>query len=891
MIAPDASTLPGGRPQLVDQYGQPMRSKSDFPYDDFAVPQVITFTGLMGTAYHTYLQSRFDEARRIGWDNARDMLRDGRLVSLLQERQRAVRRLKWHLEVDDETDLEQQLCRDHLQKAILRYRSLKRLFKDHLWAIWFGRMGAQVKWDWAEIDGIRTLVPLKHVQVNGDKIGHHFDGTPWVLINTTELTKIPKAHTIYTDVAPAILLRGSWRERFIIHKHDVLDADYFDIDQAEQIHGVGVRHWLAWTDWLKREFLAWVVDYMERVGLGVTVYEYDASNPQDKAEVEKLAKEQNRRSVILWPRWPNRPGMGGAIQRIETPVAGADALLRMIQHIEEIEERLIVGQTASSRSETSGLGTHDTLMQAETKADIRDEDAENYEEALTGTEEEPGLVNTMFRWTFPEQCKRFGMRWKFDLESPDNEKKLKAVDTAAKLGVTFIMNEVRGLTGLSKPKKSDETIGGQPEQGSLDQPQQPGEAGAEQESEPGVAPNSNGKPHANGQQYDRFAEWLEYRRGMLDAGQELPDHYEAKHAPPGGVSIGGKQFTGGQFIPAEVMAKATPSERAQVERNSSTPRGPAPKKAGSFRGADWEKSLGLASPESTGKGGSANPSSAPTRKEPVLSAAGRSLKPHQVAIKKKMDGGINSAVLVETLDGYGIFKSAAGEEYERHGSPVRLGIPGDYYKRETAAWRVAEALGFDDLVPYTEEVEIAGKVGSLQRYVKNATEAKQSPDPFDGVEDLGRAALFDYIVGHQDRHARNWMVGEDGKLALIDNGLAFPESYHDADFFNYKLMGQAVATNAPLPSAAEMKGKWPQVEEGLKEAGLSETAIRLTRERFRHAMLMMGRAEREGRQLNIGELPGFTDGFDSLGDMMEKRNKEIAEYERQRAWAEQQARQ
>src|SRR5215472_16221344 len=29
---------------------------------------------------------------------------------------------------------------------------------------------------------------------------------------------------------------------------------------------------------------------------------------------------------------------------------------------------------------------------------------------------------------------------------------------------------------------------------------------------------------------------------------------------------------------------------------------------------------------------------------------------------------------------------------------------------------------------------------------------------------------------HDDRHKGNWMVQKDGKLALIDNGLAFPES-------------------------------------------------------------------------------------------------------------------
>lgn len=42
-------------------------------------------------------------------------------------------------------------------------------------------------------------------------------------------------------------------------------------------------------------------------------------------------------------------------------------------------------------------------------------------------------------------------------------------------------------------------------------------------------------------------------------------HYAAAHAPAGGVTVQGKRFTGGQFIPAEVMAHASPEEREAVE--------------------------------------------------------------------------------------------------------------------------------------------------------------------------------------------------------------------------------------------------------------------------------------------------------------------------------------
>lgn len=39
----------------------------------------------------------------------------------------------------------------------------------------------------------------------------------------------------------------------------------------------------------------------------------------------------------------------------------------------------------------------------------------------------------------------------------------------------------------------------------------------------------------------------------------------AAHAPKGGVTVGGTEYTGGQFIPAEVMEQATAAEKAAVE--------------------------------------------------------------------------------------------------------------------------------------------------------------------------------------------------------------------------------------------------------------------------------------------------------------------------------------
>lgn len=59
--------------------------------------------------------------------------------------------------------------------------------------------------------------------------------------------------------------------------------------------------------------------------------------------------------------------------------------------------------------------------------------------------------------------------------------------------------------------------------------------------------------------------------------------YAAKHAPTGGVTIQGRKFSGGEFIPAGEYDKATPQEKAVID--SKTP--PPAKKTGDYQLPPW----------------------------------------------------------------------------------------------------------------------------------------------------------------------------------------------------------------------------------------------------------------------------------------------------------------
>jgi uncharacterized repeat protein (TIGR03843 family) len=115
-----------------------------------------------------------------------------------------------------------------------------------------------------------------------------------------------------------------------------------------------------------------------------------------------------------------------------------------------------------------------------------------------------------------------------------------------------------------------------------------------------------------------------------------------------------------------------------------------------------------------------------------------------------------------------VYKPQAGE---RH----LWDFPPGIYKREIAAYELSELLGWG-LVPETvERLDAPMGPGSLQRFV----EADFSEHHFTLVEadhhhDRLRAiCAFDLLANNADRKSGHCLLGQDGTIWAIDNGLSF----------------------------------------------------------------------------------------------------------------------
>lgn len=440
---------------------------------DFLLPHHRTFTAVFNQTSRLYRWT-FDEALRDSAQNALAMGRDGYLLALRQERALAVAHLPWTVESDDKKDPQQKVAAQHVTAVL---KAMPNFFKMRYYllfgGVWQGRYGAQLVWGPKQIGGVNRLAVLRHKPVNGDKIQYDVDANPCVMVNSQWAAEIKERRPdvydrafaedreittrVLGDRAPMLRLADPlWRQRFVIHQHELEDADYFEGELAGGVHGVGLRHRLYWLHWMRQEMMAWAVTAMERAGVGgVMVFPYPDGSAEGKSKAEEQAKASATSTAFAVPVPMGQDPKNYAPLQIAYATGGVEVLQGMISdYFERHEERLVVGQSMSSgNSRSDGLGSARFSELAEnTKYQIIKSDAENLGETLTND-----LVAVVRRYNLPA-C-QFPLYFRIAVPDPDAEKKLEAAKVIFDMGLPLKTEELYQAAGFTPPQDDDEVTG------------------------------------------------------------------------------------------------------------------------------------------------------------------------------------------------------------------------------------------------------------------------------------------------------------------------------------------------------------------------------------------------------------------------------------------------
>jgi uncharacterized repeat protein (TIGR03843 family) len=143
-----------------------------------------------------------------------------------------------------------------------------------------------------------------------------------------------------------------------------------------------------------------------------------------------------------------------------------------------------------------------------------------------------------------------------------------------------------------------------------------------------------------------------------------------------------------------------------------------------------------------------------------------------LTVKGRLPASSNATLLVEaSLDGattLGVYKPLRGER------PL-WDFPSGLFRRELAAWRLSEALGWGLVPPTVERDEGPYGEGSVQLFIPADFEQHYFTLREDARhhDRLRRICAFDLVANNADRKSGHCLLAEDGTIYAIDNGLCF----------------------------------------------------------------------------------------------------------------------
>lgn len=428
-IAQSADQVPPGRAALV-------------------IPHQDTFSAVYNTLSQTY-PWMFDEALFDNVNNAIAMRFDPVIMEPLETRMRATALQTWHLEPEDESDDDLVGAAASVEKRIRRMPRMQDFLMSLQEALWYGRAGSNVLYDWwRDKDGRLGIVPQKHLPINGDKLAFKYNGDVGVRVSgiynspSTEITDLGRVHFFTPDERQAV----------VVHQYRPEDTDFLRPRKSGMIKGVGLRERLYWFWAIKNQVLGLLTDYLKWFAQGITIYYYEMGNDEALREVRARAQENIGKPFLLFPRERTGEPNWKPVERFDPSTASTNLMTELVtKYFDDVIRRMILGTSGTTLGGPTGLGSDTANVLERTASSVIKYDANGLSDTLT-----LDLVAVVNAWSYPGYPTP---RWVFDLSNPNVEQLINAGTFFTGLGGELGAETTRKMLGLPAVREKEAVLG------------------------------------------------------------------------------------------------------------------------------------------------------------------------------------------------------------------------------------------------------------------------------------------------------------------------------------------------------------------------------------------------------------------------------------------------
>jgi hypothetical protein len=405
------------------------------------------------------------------------MRQDTDILHAISVREGASSGLHWRLKPVDDDDLQHVARVDAMSNAIRKMPRFSQLRRDLAKAPWYGTAGVFLNYGtlkdaiqgYAEDQEARaagaetvetaeaavTIAPTSFTPLHADGIRFTAEGQPVLLISAAS-DIFPDKPRVATDGGRGIVIDDDLRPAFIFSSWNIDAPDPTDHYSGERVFaGHGLRSYL-WDGWVRKQQLLQLADsYAERLSRGTVAVAHDGSQ-QGEAAAQSVVDSLGQSTAVLVPNTLAEAagGLDKVLQVFEASGTGNQILRDMANDAAEALKLCILGQTLTTETAATGLGSGVADAHENTFAELIRFDTEVMDEALTRD-----LVGPMWRANFPDDPRVPEFISQNRETDDDPTDFIEMAERVVAMGVPVPHRDIRAKAGIREPN-GDEPVTG-----------------------------------------------------------------------------------------------------------------------------------------------------------------------------------------------------------------------------------------------------------------------------------------------------------------------------------------------------------------------------------------------------------------------------------------------